>query len=114
MKKQNAATLFKNPQLQESIIKQYKEAGLDFQVKHSNYNTQIIGGESVIKFIQTEHHTRVFVAYNKIVKDLKASERTVEILQGEWSTLKDFIDNPEKWTANYQYEKYPDQQLTLL
>ena len=39
MKKQNAATMFKNPQLQESIIKQYKEAGLDFQVKHSNYNT---------------------------------------------------------------------------
>ena len=31
-----------------------------------------------------------------------------------WSTLKDFIDNPEKWTANYQYEKYPDQQLILL
>jgi len=31
MKKQNAATMFKNPQLQESIIKQYKEAGLDFQ-----------------------------------------------------------------------------------
>lgn len=31
-----------------------------------------------------------------------------------WSTLKDFIDNPEKWTANYQYEKYPDQQLNLL
>ena len=31
-----------------------------------------------------------------------------------WRTLKDFIDHPEKWTANYQYEKYPDQQLTLL
>ena len=31
-----------------------------------------------------------------------------------WSTLKDFIDHPEKWTANYQYEKYPDQQLNLL
>lgn len=86
MKKQNAATMFKNPQLQESIIRQYKEAGIDFQVKHSNYNTQIIGKESVMKFIQTEHHTRVFVAYNKIVKDLKAAERTVEILQGEWST----------------------------
>ena len=86
MKKQNAATMFKNPQLQESIIKQYKEAGLDFTVKHSNYNTQIIGGESTLKFIQTEHSIRVFVAYNKIVKDLKKSDRTVEILQGEWST----------------------------
>jgi len=86
MKKQNAATMFKNPQLQESIIKQYKEAGLDFTVKHSNYNTQIIGGESTLKFIQTEHSIRVFVAYNKIVKDLKQSDRTVEILQGEWST----------------------------
>jgi len=30
-----------------------------------------------------------------------------------WQTLKDFMDHPEKWTANYQYEKYPDQQLTL-
>jgi hypothetical protein len=86
MKKQNAATMFKNPQLQESIIKQYKEAGLDFTVKHSNYNTQIIGAESTLKFIQTEHSIRVFVAYNKIVKDLKQSDRTVEILQGEWST----------------------------
>lgn len=86
MKKQNAATMFKNPQLQESIIKQYKEAGLDFQVKHSNYNTQIIGAESTLKFIQTEHSIRVFVAYNKIVKDLKQSDRTVEILQGDWST----------------------------
>jgi len=86
MKKQNAATMFKNPQLQESIIKQYKEAGLDFQVKHSNYNTQIIGQESVIKFIQTEHSIKVFIAYNKIVADLKKSDKTLEILQGEWST----------------------------
>ena len=86
MKKQNAATIFKNPQLQESIIRQYKEAGLDFQVKHSNYNTQIIGQESVIKFIQTEHSIKVFIAYNKIVADLKKSDKTVEILQGEWST----------------------------
>ena len=86
MKKQNAATMFKNPQLQESIIKQYKEAGLDFQVKHSNYNTQIIGQESVIKFIQTEHSIKVFIAYNKIVADLKKSDKTIEILQGEWST----------------------------
>jgi hypothetical protein len=86
MKKQNAATMFKNPQLQESIIKQYKQAGLDFQVKHSNYNTQIIGQESVIKFIQTEHSIKVFIAYNKIVADLKKSDKTVEILQGEWST----------------------------
>lgn len=78
--------MFKNPQLQESIIKQYKEAGLDFQVKHSNYNTQIIGQEAILKFIQTEHPIRVFVAYNKIVKDLKASDKTVEVLQGEWST----------------------------
>ena len=31
-----------------------------------------------------------------------------------WQTVKDFIDHPEKWTANYQYEKYPDQQLNLL
>ncbi len=77
MKKQNAATMFKNPQLQESIIRQYKEAGLDFTVKHSNYNTQIIGQESVLKFVQTEHSIRVFIAYNKIVKDLKASDRTV-------------------------------------
>lgn len=22
-----------------------------------------------------------------------------------WSTIKDFIDSPEKWTANYAYEK---------
>jgi hypothetical protein len=86
MKKQNAATMFKNPQLQESIIKQYKEAGLDFLVKHSNYNTQIIGQESVIKFIQTEHSIKVFIAYNKIVADLKKSDKTVEILQGDWST----------------------------
>lgn len=86
MKKQNAATIFKNPQLQESIIKQYKEAGLDFQVKHSNYNTQIIGQETVLKFIQTEHSIKVFVAYNKIVSDLKKSDKTIEILQGEWST----------------------------
>jgi hypothetical protein len=86
MKKQNAATMFKNPQLQESIIKQYKEAGLDFQVKHSNYNTQIIGQESVIKFIQTEHSIKVFIAYNKIVADLKKSDKTVEILQQDWST----------------------------
>jgi hypothetical protein len=84
--KKPAATLFKNPQLQESIIKQYKEAGLDFQVKHSNYNTQIVGNNTTLKFVQTEHPVKVFMAYNKIVKDLKASERTVEILQGEWST----------------------------
>jgi hypothetical protein len=86
MKKQNAATIFKNPQLQESIIKQYKEAGLDFQVKHSNYNTQIIGQETVLKFIQTEHSIKVFVAYNKIVSDLKKSDKTIEILQQDWST----------------------------
>ena len=22
-----------------------------------------------------------------------------------WSTIKDFIDSPEKWTAQYAYEK---------
>ena len=86
MRKTNAATLFKNPELQESIIRQYKKAGLDFQVKHSNYNTQIIGKESTLKFIQTEHATRVFIAYNKIVKDLKASPITQKILDSEYST----------------------------
>lgn len=86
MKKQNAATLFKNPDLQESIIRQYKKAGLNFQVKHSNYNTQVIGQQSVLKFIQTEHPIRVFIAYNKIIKDLKASPITQKILDSEYST----------------------------
>lgn len=86
MKKTNAATLFKNPTLQESIIRQYKAEGLDFQVKHSNYNTQIIGQQSTLKFIQTEHPVRVFIAYNKIVKDLKASQFTQGILDQEYST----------------------------
>lgn len=81
-----AATLFKNPQLQESIIRQYKQAGLKFTVKHSNYNTQIIGDFTTLKFIQTEHPIKVFVAYNKIIKDLKASPKTIEILQESWST----------------------------
>ena len=85
-KKTNAATYYKNPALQESIIRYYKEKKLNFVVKHSNYNTQIIGTEATLKFIQTEHPIRVFVAYNKIVKDLKESPKTVEILQGEWST----------------------------
>jgi len=85
-KKTNAATYYKNPALQESIIRYYKEKQLNFVVKHSNYNTQIIGTEATLKFIQTEHPIRVFVAYNKIVKDLKESPKTVEILQGEWST----------------------------
>jgi hypothetical protein len=85
-KKTNAATYYKNPSLQESIIRYYKEKQLNFVVKHSNYNTQIIGTEATLKFIQTEHPIRVFVAYNKIVKDLKESPKTVEILQGEWST----------------------------
>jgi hypothetical protein len=85
-KKTNAATYYKNPSLQESIIRYYKEKQLNFVVKHSNYNTQIIGSEATLKFIQTEHPIRVFVAYNKIVKDLKESPKTVEILQGEWST----------------------------
>ena len=84
--KTNAATYYRNPALQESIIKFYKEKKLNFTVKHSNYNTQIIGTEATLKFIQTEHPTRVFIAYNKIVKDLKESPKTVEILQGEWST----------------------------
>ena len=85
-KKTNAATYYKNPSLQESIIRYYKQKQLNFVVKHSNYNTQIIGTEATLKFIQTEHPIRVFVAYNKIVKDLKESPKTVEILQGEWST----------------------------
>lgn len=86
MRKTNAATLFKNPTLQESIIRQYKKEGLNFQVKHSNYNTQIIGKESTLKFIQTEHPVRVFIAYNKIVKDLKTSQFTQGILDQEYST----------------------------
>ena len=85
-KKQSTATYYKNPALQESIIRYYKEKKLNFVVKHSNYNTQIIGSEAILKFIQTEHPIRVFIAYNKIVKDLKESPKTVEILQGEWST----------------------------
>ena len=85
-KKQEAATVYKNPQLQEAIIRQYKDAGLDFTIKHSNYNTQIIGNNTILKFVQNEHPIRVFIAYNKIVKDLKQSERTVEILQENWST----------------------------
>jgi hypothetical protein len=85
-KKQNAATYYKNPALQESIIKYYKKQKLDFKVKHSNYNTQIIGTETTLKFIQTEHPIRVFIAYNKIVKDLKESSKTTEVLASEWST----------------------------
>lgn len=85
-KKQESATVYKNPTLQEDIIRQYKDFKLDFTIKHSNYNTQIIGDNTVLKFVQNEHPIRVFIAHNKIVKDLKAAERTIEILQGSWST----------------------------
>jgi hypothetical protein len=86
MKKQTAATFYKNTALQEHIVKSYKASKLNFKIKHSNYNTHIIGEVSTIKFIQKEHSIKVFIAYNKIVKDLKASSRTQEILDSDYST----------------------------
>lgn len=109
MKKQNAATFYKNTTLQEFLIRNYKDNKLNFSIKHSNYNTHIIGEQSIIKFIQKEHSIKVFIAYNKIITDLKAAKRTQEILCGNYST-ENF--NSKNGLAPCSYKKIVNLDIT--
>ena len=86
MKTKASATYYRNTELQEFLVTRYKALKLNFKIKHSNYNTHIIGEQSTIKFIQKEHSVKVFIAFNKIVKDLKASPQTAHILGHDYST----------------------------
>jgi hypothetical protein len=81
-----ANVLFRNADQVEQLVKFYNEQKVTFKVKHSQYSTTFDFGKEKIKFVTQTYAIRVFAANRCLVKDIKASPDTLELLTKYYST----------------------------
>jgi len=81
-----ANILYRNAQQVEELIKFYNEQKVKFKVKHSQYSTTFDFGKEKIKFVTQTYGVRVFAANRCLVKDIKSSPDTLELLTKYYST----------------------------
>jgi hypothetical protein len=81
-----ANVLFRNADQVEQLVKFYNEQKVTFKVKHSQYSTTFDFGKEKIKFVTQTYGIRVFAANRCLVKDIKASPDTLELLTKYYST----------------------------
>ena len=81
-----ANVLFRNADQVEQLVKFYNEQKVTFKVKHSQYSTTFDFGKEKIKFVTQTYAIRVFATNRALVKDIKASSDTLELLTKHYST----------------------------
>jgi hypothetical protein len=81
-----ANVLFRNADQVEQLVKFYNEQKVTFKVKHSQYSTTFDFGKEKIKFVTQTYGIRVFAANRALVKDIKSSPDTLELLTKYYST----------------------------
>jgi len=81
-----ANVLFRNADQVEQLVKFYNEQKITFKVKHSQYSTTFDFGKEKIKFVTQTYGVRVFAANRCLVKDIKSSPDTLELLTKYYST----------------------------
>jgi len=81
-----ANVLFRNADQVEQLVKFYNEQKVTFKVKHSQYSTTFDFGKEKIKFVTQTYGVRVFAANRCLVKDIKSSADTLELLTKYYST----------------------------
>ena len=81
-----ANVLFRNADQVEQLVKFYNEQKVTFKVKHSQYSTTFDFGKEKIKFVTQTYGVRVFAANRCLVKDIKSSPDTLELLTKYYST----------------------------
>jgi hypothetical protein len=81
-----ANVLFRNADQVEQLVKFYNDQKVTFKVKHSQYSTTFDFGKEKIKFVTQTYGIRVFAANRCLVKDIKASPDTLELLTKYYST----------------------------
>lgn len=81
-----ANILFRNADQVEQLVKFYNEQKVTFKVKHSQYSTTFDFGKEKIKFVTQTYGIRVFAANRCLVKDIKSSPDTLELLTRYYAT----------------------------
>lgn len=95
-----ANVLYRNAEQIESLIKFYNEQKVKFKVKHSQYSTTFDFGKEKIKFVTQTYGIRVFAANRSLVKDIKSSNDTLDLLTRYYSTENHDVRNglkPKKY-----------------
>jgi hypothetical protein len=95
-----ANVLYRNAEQIESLIKFYNEQKVKFKVKHSQYSTTFDFGKEKIKFVTQTYGVRVFAANRSLVKDIKSSNDTLDLLTRYYSTENHDVRNglkPKKY-----------------
>ena len=68
------------------ITDMWNSMGISYTLKHGTYTTILESEMGKHKFMLNSYSNRVFIARNKVLKDLKESELAKEIMQGDYST----------------------------
>ena len=76
--------------------------GIPYTMKHGTYTTILESEMGKHKFMVNQYSNRVFIARNKVLKDIKNSDLAQQIMQGNYSTKNfgcsdtlDQMDEPE-------------------
>jgi len=81
-----ANLLFRNAEQIETLVNFYNEQKISFKVKHSQYSTVIDFGKEKIKFVTSTYNPRVFVVNKTLVKEIKESPDTLDLLHRRYNT----------------------------
>jgi len=68
------------------ITSMWEDMGIPYSVKHGTYTTILESEMGKHRFMINSYSNKVFIARNKVLKDLKDSELAKEIMQGDYST----------------------------
>ena len=81
-----ANILYRNAEQIEQLVNFYNDQKINFKVKHSQYSTTFDFGREKIKFVTQTYGIRVFAANRSLVKDIKGSPDTLELLTKYYNT----------------------------
>lgn len=67
--------------------KMLRDKNVPFAIRHGTYTTKIIHPNGEVKFTTTNYRKQVFIAYNKVKRDILNSDRAKEIMKVKHETL---------------------------
>lgn len=68
------------------VTNMWESMGIPYSIKHGTYTTILESEIGKHKFMINSYSNKVFIARNKVLKDLKDSELAKEIMQGDYDT----------------------------
>lgn len=81
----------------------WDDLGIDYSIKHGTYTTILESEMGKYKFVVNQYPNRVFIAKNKVKKDVLASETGQEVMNSEFSTTN--------FGVNDKYSSFSSKEL---